>query len=67
MKGRALTPHQKRAVLDRVLLAWERVPEQRLGQLLTNTFGAPQNDGAANLFYVEDEALAEGLERYVAK
>lgn len=67
MTGRAMTPTQKREVLERVLLAWERVPEQRLGQLITNAFGAPQNDGAANLFYVEDVALAEGLERYVPK
>lgn len=64
MKGRALTATQKRVVLDRVLAAWEARPEQRLGQLLTNTFGVTGPESAA-LFYVEDEALADGLERYV--
>lgn len=58
--GRALTPKQKRAVIERVFAAWEKHPRQRLGQLLCNVQSGPHD----SLFFVEDEALAEVLERW---
>lgn len=62
LPGRALTPEQKRAIIERVLVAWEAHPQQRLGQLIVNTLGRnPAHH--ESLFFVEDEALAELLEK----
>jgi hypothetical protein len=68
LPGRALTPEQKRAIIERVLAAWEAHPQQRLGQFIGNglgrvTAGKPQEDQLRKLYYVEDEAFAEMLER----
>ena len=56
--GRAETDEQKQKILDRLLLAWQRQPSMRLGQLI---FVAT---GGRDIFYDEDEALAEDVERY---
>ncbi len=56
MKGRALTPTQKREVIEDILAAWLMLPELRLGQLLHAVEEVP-------LFYIEDETLgAKALE-----
>jgi len=60
MKGRALTDQQKRAVVERLLAAWRVVPKLRLGQLLINSEGLGRD-----LFYIEDETLAELVEAFV--
>lgn len=61
LPGRALTPEQKRAIIERVLAAWEASPQLRLGQLIVNTLGRnPAHP--VSLFFVEDEALAELME-----
>jgi hypothetical protein len=53
MTGRAETPEQKRAIVERLLAAWLAKPTLRLGQMIDNAgFRA-----ATALFYVEDEAL----------
>jgi hypothetical protein len=59
MTGRALTPEQKRAVMERILRAWEQVPELRLGQFLVGAADRAERD----VFYVEDEALADMCEK----
>jgi hypothetical protein len=56
MIGRALTPGQKRIVMDRILAAWLRVPALRLGQFLSITLDLP--NGKLDLFCVEDDDLA---------
>jgi hypothetical protein len=61
MTGRALTPEQKRAVIERILHAWEQAPALRLGQLVVNAADRAGRD----VFYVEDEALADMCERQV--
>lgn len=56
-RQRAVTPEQKRAVIERILAGWLRAPSLRLGQfLMTATSGAP-------LYYTEDEALAQAAEQ----
>jgi hypothetical protein len=55
--GRAITDEQKRAVVERLLAAWQRRPELRLGQLLVA--GTPGYD----VFYVEDADLVRSAER----
>jgi hypothetical protein len=62
LPGRALTPEQKRAIIERVLVAWEANPQLRLGQLIVNTLGRnPAHP--VSLFFVEDEEIAELLEK----
>ena len=67
MTGRAETPEQKRAVIERILAAWERAPEIRFGQLLVNANNASTSASAVALFYAEDEALAEAVERFAPR
>lgn len=54
-KGRAATDPEKRAVAERILEAWRRVPSLRLGQFVTCAYGG-------DVFHVEDEDLAERCE-----
>lgn len=68
LPGRALTPEQKRAIIERVLVAWERQPQLRLGQLVNNVIAqatqhAPAEKVVQKLYFIEDEALAELLEK----
>jgi hypothetical protein len=60
VKGRACLPEMKRAAVERLLAAWEKMPTERLGQLLLNAseFGLDRD-----LFYVEDDEILEVLER----
>jgi len=61
--GRATTPEQKRAIVERILAVWEKNPDLRLGQLiLVNMNGLGDEHAARKLFYAEDEALTERLE-----
>lgn len=62
--GRARTPEQKRAVIERLYALWLTSPHQRLGQLLVN---AAHEGPPTPLFNVEDDALVELIETFVAK
>jgi len=63
MIGRAHTPAQKRAVIERILVVWENNPELRLGQLLINVLnGIDGEHTTRRIFYIEDEELAIQLE-----
>lgn len=57
--GRAHTPEQKRAIVERLYAQWLHMPDLRLGQLLALA------DAGQLLFYVEDEALLELIEMEV--
>lgn len=63
MKGRAQTSAQKRAVIERILAAWEQRPTERLGQFIVNAL-PPSHEG--DPFYVEDEVLASLCEMRVS-
>jgi hypothetical protein len=56
--GRAATYSDKSIVLGRILRAWQRHPEMRLGQLLFNA-ACP-----FDIFYIEDETLANAVEGF---
>lgn len=56
--GRAISPEEKRVVIERILKIWEQCPYSRLGQLIVN---ATRFD---YLFYVEDYILCESLENF---
>lgn len=70
--GRAENRTDRMAVLNSILAAWERQPEQRLGQLIYNAMSCGRIRGANvgdaelgyALFYVEDKELAEVAERF---
>lgn len=67
MKDRALTPEQKREVLNRIYAAWVSAPHQRLGQLLSNSVHMHRDSDGTSLFYVEDRTLASWAEDFVAE
>ncbi len=59
-RGRSQTPAQKRALLERLLAAWQRTHhQQRLGQFIVNACGD------RDLFSLEDQDLIELLESFV--
>jgi hypothetical protein len=60
MKGRAKTYEEKRAIVERILAIWSSKPELRLGQLLVGAY--QQVTCRTDIFYVEDERLAELVE-----
>ncbi len=62
-KGRADTDAKKREVIDRILVIWKQNPQLRLGQFLVNHMRGPNVDLLGQLFNIEDEALAEILEK----
>lgn len=57
---RAVTDEQKRAVIERLLAAWCRMPALRLGQMLDSALMREQP--GPDLFYVEDEDIARKAE-----
>jgi len=67
MIGRAVTPEQKRAILERIFEAWGKSPQQRLGQLISNSIHGHQEDDTASLYFVEDEILATWAEEFVSR
>jgi hypothetical protein len=64
MIGRAETPEQKRAILDKIYSMWLQHPELRLGQLLLNAHSVVSNHKDFDIFYVEDETLVEELKQF---
>lgn len=55
-RGRAVTYGMKRAVMSRLLRAWDAAPALRLGQFLVCV--CEQHAERVDLFHVEDERLA---------
>lgn len=64
VRGRAHTSEEKRAVVEAVLAAWERWPEQRLGQLIRNCFSVLECSDANTLAVIEDQTLVDCLNRF---
>jgi len=65
--GRALTPAQKSAIVERILAAWAEVPTLRLGQLVHIATAKWTDYGRdagwrQDIFDIEDDALAAAIE-----
>lgn len=60
--GRAYTPEQKRAIIEKLYKIWLDVPTLRLCQLIYIVGGNGQD---LDLFYMEDEALITELEKHI--
>lgn len=58
LSDRALTPEQKKEITDRLLAAWLRTPELRLGQLIFVV------TGGRDIFFDEDFSLLEEIETW---
>lgn len=65
ISGRAQTSEQKRAVIERLLAAWERVPEQRLGQLIGNAM-YHETWSHQSIHMLEDFRLVNAIDKFVA-
>lgn len=61
-KGRANTTAKKVTVIAVLLRAWLKSPDLRLGQLISNML-----QSNVDLFYVEDEVLAEWAKLHVLR
>lgn len=55
-------PERIDKILKALSVAWHKVPDLRLGQLICNMQSAAGND----LFYVEDDKFADMVEEYVS-
>ena len=58
INGRAETDQQKRAIIERLFVAWCSAPSLRLGQLIENVFNR-------DVYYIEDEQFIEQIEQLV--
>jgi hypothetical protein len=56
------TPQDRAALVARLLVAWERAPEKRLGELITGGLDAAT---IAGVFAAGDEQLVGGVEAFV--
>jgi uncharacterized protein YihD (DUF1040 family) len=56
-------PARINEVLETLRAAWQLDPDLRLGQLIVNA--VRPSSPCPEVFYVEDDKLAEGLARYV--
>jgi hypothetical protein len=55
---RAITSEQKRFLIERLLIAWNKEACLRLGQLLSNAVGD-------DLFNIEDQTLIDKVETFI--
>ena len=60
--GRAETPSEKKAIIQRLLAAWMSQPSLRLGQLLVASIPVH-----GDLFYIEDDELIIHVEKMIRK
>jgi hypothetical protein len=56
--SRAFTAEMKEDVINRLLSAWIKSPEERLSQFIVNAIGN------TDIFYIEDGPLVKACERY---
>ena len=56
-----LTVAERILLLDAIFAAWERHPQQRLGQLLVNALAAAR---AGSLYHVSDRYLLDVIDRF---
>ena len=57
-------PKRIRKFCNQLATLWERVPDWRFGQLMSNVLGAFVEDKKRDIFYPEDEDLFAYFEKY---
>ena len=58
-------PKRIRKFCDRLATAWERVPDWRFGQLISNVLGEYVAETQKDIFFPEDEELISFFEKYL--
>jgi len=64
IKGRANTPDEKRAILNRLLAMWCAYPDLRLGQLLDNAIHVRARTLSVGMYQLEDNELIAAVEQF---
>lgn len=59
LEGRAYTPEEKRAIVERLLALWIEYPSLRLGQLIYI------GTGGRDIFSVEDDAFIAEITEHI--
>ena len=57
-------PQRIRKFCNQLATLWERVPDWRFGQLMSNVLGAFVADTKRDIFFPEDDELLEFFEKY---
>jgi uncharacterized protein YihD (DUF1040 family) len=52
---------KKRQIIEKVLVAWEKHPELRLGEMIHSVMWDDEDTVAGNLYNLEDEVFAQRL------
>lgn len=60
-------PKRIRKFCNQLATLWERVPDWRFGQMMSNLLGAFVADTKRDIFYPEDDELFEYFEEYFNK
>ena len=57
-------PKRIRGYCDRLAACWEKVPDWRFGQLLSNVLGEYCSETGRDIFFPEDEELISYFEKF---
>ena len=57
-------PKRIKGYCNKLASEWEKVPDWRFGQLLSNVIGAFYHEKKSDIFFCEDEEMFEFIERY---
>ena len=57
-------PQRIRRFCDQLASVWEKVPDWRFGQLMSNLLGAYYEETHSDIFFPEDDELFKFFEKY---
>ena len=57
-------PKRIKPFCDKLAKLWEKVPDWRFGQLMSNLFNAFESNTRTDIFFPEDKELFEFFEKY---
>ena len=60
-------PKRIRKICDRLAACWEKVPDWRFGQLMSNVLGEYVGRTKKDIFFPEDEELISFFEEYFSE
>lgn len=56
-------PNRILIIVSKLITAWTAAPDLRLGQLICNAHASVPGVPSVDLFYAEDDVIADGLDR----
>ncbi len=57
-------PKRIKEFCEQLAATWERVPDWRFGQFISNVLGQIQSDKHRDIFFIEDEEMLQGIRKY---